>query len=78
MDLLGFLMRWWFEAVSCGINKVNYDTELKLANIKALKKYLSENPEVYDTRKMFKPCMQAMKDVVKEKIIACNSNNRAW
>lgn len=66
------------EAVSCGINKVNFDTELKLANLHALKKFLGENPEVYDIRKIYKPCMQAMKDVVKQKIIACNSNNKAW
>jgi len=66
------------EAVRSGINKVNYDTELKQANTKAMKKFLSENPEVYDIRKIFKPCMEAMKNVVKEKIIACNSNNKAW
>lgn len=65
-------------AVKCGINKVNFDTELKLANLAALKKYLGDNPEVYDIRKIYSPCREAMKEVVKQKIIACMSDNKSW
>lgn len=66
------------EAVKCGINKVNFDTELKLANLKALKQFLSENPDIYDVRKLYKPCRNEMKEVVKKKIIACMSVNKSW
>jgi fructose-1,6-bisphosphate aldolase class II len=66
------------KAVRSGISKVNFDTELKLANLQALKTFLSENPDVYDIRKIFKPCRQAMKEVVKLKITACMSDNKSW
>lgn len=66
------------KAVEMGINKVNFDTELKVANLKALTKFMTENPGVYDVRKMYKPCREAMKDVVKHKIVACGANNKSW
>ena len=66
------------KAVKSGINKVNFDTELKLANLSALNNFLSENKGVYDVRKIYKPCIEAMKNVVKSKIIACGSENKSW
>ena len=66
------------KAVKSGINKVNFDTELKLANLAALNKFLTENPGVYDVRKIYKPCIEAMKEVVKAKIRACGSENKSW
>lgn len=66
------------ESAMSGINKVNFDTDLKIANHIALKKFLSEYPDVYDTRKIYKVCRQAMEKVVKEKIIACMSNDHSW
>ena len=65
-------------AVSMGINKVNFDTELKVANLKALTKFMDENPGVYDVRKIYRPCREAMKEVVKNKIIACGTENKSW
>lgn len=65
-------------AVKCGINKVNFDTELKLANLSALKTFMNDNPSVYDIRKIYRPCREAMKEVVKRKIMACMSNNKSW
>lgn len=66
------------KAVKSGINKVNFDTELKLANLAALNKFLTENQGVYDVRKIYKPCIEAMKEVVKAKIRACGSENKSW
>lgn len=66
------------KAVKSGINKVNFDTELKLANLAALNKFLGENEGVYDVRKIYKPCIEAMKEVVKAKIRACGSENKSW
>lgn len=69
-DMLG-------KAVESGINKINFDTELKLANLKAMRKFIEENPNIYDIRKVFKPCRIAMKEVVIKKIKACKSYNKA-
>ncbi|VBB07219.1 ketose-bisphosphate aldolase class-ii [Lucifera butyrica] len=66
------------QAVRCGINKVNFDTELKLANLQALQTFMTKNPGVYDIRKMYRPCRQAMKEVVKAKIEACKATNKSW
>jgi len=66
------------KAVRSGISKVNFDTELKLANLQALQEFLSKNPAVYDIRKIFKPGRSAMKEVVKSKIMACMSDNKSW
>lgn len=64
-------------AVQCGMNKVNFDTELKLANLQALQQFIAENPNTYDIRKMYRPCREAMRAVVKDKIYACLSFDKA-
>ncbi len=65
------------KAVESGINKVNFDTEVKIANFKAMNEFVKNNPGVYDIREIFKPCREAMKKVVMEKIKACKSMDRA-
>ncbi|WP_027416590.1 class II fructose-1,6-bisphosphate aldolase [Aneurinibacillus terranovensis] len=65
-------------AVHCGINKVNFDTEIKLANLEALKTFLDEHPDEYDIRKIYKPAREAMKEKVKEKIRLLSSENQNW
>lgn len=38
------------KAISCGINKINVDTDLRLAATAATRKYLAENPTKFDQR----------------------------
>lgn len=55
-------------AISCGISKVNINTELQSVWSKALRKYLSENETVYDPRKIIGSGEQAIKDEI-DKIV---------
>lgn len=66
------------KAIDSGINKVNFDSELKMSGMQAIRRYLADNPEVYDLRKMNRPMMAAMKDVVMEKICVCKAEGKSW
>lgn len=55
-------------AISCGISKVNINTELQSVWSRALRKYLSENETVYDPRKIIGSGEQAIKDEI-DKIV---------
>lgn len=66
------------KAIDSGINKVNFDSELKMAGMQAIRRYLADNPQVYDLRKMNRPMMAAMKDVVMEKIRVCKAEGKSW
>lgn len=65
------------KCILLGCAKVNISTELKIPFSNALRKYLMENPDETDTRKYMKPAKDAMKKVVKEKIMMCWSNGKA-
>jgi fructose-bisphosphate aldolase class II len=56
------------KAVSLGINKVNIDSDLRIAFIVGVRKFLDENPEVIDPRKILSSAKNAVCEVVKEKI----------
>lgn len=65
------------KAISCGICKININTELQIAWSKDVRKYLAENNVVYDPRKVIKSGEMAMKEMIKEKIILFGSNGKA-
>jgi fructose-bisphosphate aldolase class II len=56
------------EATQLGVCKVNIDTDLRLAMTAAVRKYLAENPSVFDPRKYLGPAREAIKQMVKHKI----------
>ncbi len=56
------------EAVACGINKVNTDTDLRIATLGAIREVLAEHPEEIDPRKILGPAREAMKAVVRQRI----------
>lgn len=62
--------------IELGICKVNIATELKIAFSDAVKKYFIENPKANDPRSYLVPGMDAMKELVKHKIMVCGSNGR--
>ncbi|RKD23637.1 fructose-bisphosphate aldolase, class II [Caminicella sporogenes DSM 14501] len=66
------------KAVSLGINKINIDTDIRMAFHRAVKKFISENPDVYDPRKILGPAKEEMKKVIKEKMIMFGSAEKAW
>ena len=65
------------KAISCGITKININTELQIAWSKAVRSFLNENDKVYDPRKIIKGGEVAMKEMIKEKVLLFGSNNKA-
>jgi len=63
-------------AIKLGVNKINIDTDVRLAFTSGIKDFFSKNPEAFDPRKVCSSAKLAMKEVVREKIRAFKSNNR--
>ena len=55
-------------AVSMGVNKINIDTDLRLAYTAAIRESFSAKPENFDPRKYLGPARDAVYGVVKTKI----------
>ncbi|RDU69676.1 fructose-1,6-bisphosphate aldolase, class II [Helicobacter cholecystus] len=56
------------EAVKGGINKINTDTDLRIAFIAEVRKVANDNNSEFDLRKFFSPAMNAVEEVIKERM----------
>ena len=56
------------EAVKGGINKVNIDTDLRIAFMAEVRKVANADPTQFDLRKFFAPGMKAMQKVIVERM----------
>ena len=65
------------KSISCGITKININTELQIVWSKAMRSFLDKNKEIYDPRKVIKSGEMAMKEMIKEKVFLFGSNNKA-
>lgn len=65
------------KSVTCGICKLNINTDLQIVWAKAVRSFLDENQSVYDPRKVIKAGEQAIKDKIDEKIHLLESNGKA-
>lgn len=65
------------KAIELGICKVNIATELKIPFANAIKEHFQEHPDANDPRKYLIPAKEAMKEVVRTKILMCGSNEKA-
>ena len=65
------------EAVRLGINKINTDTDLRLAFTATLRRLLSEERTNIDPRKFLKPAMEEVKKVVRRRIRLSGSAGKA-
>ncbi|NLM63545.1 MAG: class II fructose-1,6-bisphosphate aldolase [Mollicutes bacterium] len=63
-------------ALSCGISKININTDLQIAWSKQVREFLSNNEDVYDPRKIIKAGEEAFKKTIVEKLILTNSINK--
>ncbi len=63
-------------AIKQGICKINISTELKIPFSEEIKNFFEINPSETDLRKYMTPAKEAMKEVVKNKIIMCGSENK--
>lgn len=64
-------------AVGNGINKVNIDTDLRIAFDAGVRKFLKEKPEVIDPRKILRPATDLMTKVVRQKMRLFGSSGKA-
>jgi fructose-bisphosphate aldolase class II len=62
------------EAINCGTTKINVNTELQFEWAKGVRKYLEENKQVYDPRKIIGSGEDNIKKVIKDKIILFRNN----
>lgn len=65
------------KAISLGINKVNIDTDLRLAWTATVREMLADKPENFDPRKYLGPAREAVKQVIKHKIEVLGSAGKA-
>ncbi len=65
------------QAISCGISKLNINTELQMAWNASVREYLGTNSNVYDPRKVIKAGEEAMKAAISAKLSLLGSINRA-
>lgn len=64
------------KAASMAVCKINIDSDLRLAMTAAIRKYLHENPGEFDPRKYLGPAREAIKELVRHKIVnvlGCNN-----
>ena len=64
------------KAISCGICKININTELQIAWSAGVRKFLNEDNKVYDPRKIIKSGENSMKEMIKEKVTLFGSDNK--
>lgn len=65
------------KAIECGICKLNINTELQIAWSHDVRKFLENDREVYDPRKVIKSGENAMKDAIKKKLELLGCINKA-
>lgn len=69
------------KAISLGVAKINVNTECQLVFAAATRKYIEAGKDLqgkgFDPRKLLNPGFEAIKDIVKEKMVLFGSVNRA-
>jgi fructose-bisphosphate aldolase class II len=64
------------EAIKGGINKVNTDTDLRIAFMAEVRRVSNENPSEFDLRKFFNPAMKSVRELVKKRMEILGSAGR--
>jgi len=57
------------KAASMAVCKINIDSDLRLAMTATIRKHFAENPGDFDPRQYLKPAREAIKEMVKHKIV---------
>lgn len=63
-------------SIECGMTKININTEFQVEWNKAVRKYIVENPDIYDPRKIIGSGEENIKTVVRNKIKLLGSDNK--
>lgn len=65
------------KAITFGINKINVDTDVRLAATGAVRKFLAENPEAFDPRAYLKASRAAIAAEIQQRMEAFGTAGRA-
>lgn len=65
------------KAIELGICKINIDTDVRASFARTVKKYLEENPDQIDPRKILGPARDNMQETIMEKMKIFGSVNQA-
>ncbi|NRA45291.1 MAG: fructose-bisphosphate aldolase class II [Oligoflexales bacterium] len=65
------------KGIKNGVRKINVDTDNRLAITGTIRKMFAEKPEEFDPRYYMKPAREAMKNVVKDRMIAFGQAGQA-
>ena len=66
------------QAAKMAVCKINIDSDLRLALTASVRKYFAEHPEHFDPRQYLGPAREAIKEVVKHKLVhVLGCNNKA-
>jgi fructose-bisphosphate aldolase class II len=57
------------KAASMAVCKINIDSDLRLAMTASIRKYFAEHPDHFDPRQYLRPAREAIKELVKNKIV---------
>jgi len=65
------------EGIKHGVRKVNIDTDLRLASTGAIRRFLAENPKVFDPRKYLDAATHAMYEICRNRYEAFGTASQA-
>ncbi len=65
------------QGIKYGVRKVNIDTDLRMASTGAIRRFLKENPSVFDPRKFLQVATNAMSDICKSRYEAFGTAGNA-
>ena len=74
-DAIGVPEEMLRQAARSAVCKINIDSDLRLAMTASIRKHMAEHPEDFDPRKYLKPAREAIKQLVKHKLVnvlGCN------
>jgi len=74
-DAIGIPEDMLRQSAKSAVCKINIDSDLRLAMTGSIRKYMAENPADFDPRSYLKPAREAIKQMVKHKIVdvlGCN------
>jgi len=77
-DAIGVPEEMLRRAAGMAVCKINIDSDLRLAMTGTIRKYFAENPSHFDPRQYLKPARDAIREMVKHKIVdVLGSNGKA-
>ena len=65
------------ESINYGVRKINIDTDLRMASTATVRKVFVDDPTIFDPRGYLAPAMQAMSDVVENRMVAFRTAGKA-